>query len=212
MKLYRYVMTYDTGLAPNPYHGYCTLALCKPQIRRTAQVGDWIMGLGSVGAGLGRQLIYAMQISETLSFEEYWDDPRFECKKPRVSSDMRLECGDNVYRRGDGTDAWIQLPCHHCDEDMHRDLKVNRVLIGTRFVYFGSSACDLPAECMNWDDKYFVGIRGHRVADLAAWQVDELVDWLESLCQGSPLRGVPAETRELTGGVSARATDWRPVS
>lgn len=58
MKLYRYVMTYDTGLAPNPYHGYCTLALCKPQIRRTAQVGDWIMGFGSVSAGLGRRLIY----------------------------------------------------------------------------------------------------------------------------------------------------------
>ncbi len=198
MKLYRYVMTYDTGLAPNPYHGYCTLALCKPQVRRTAQVGDWIMGLGSVSAGLGRRLIYAMQISETLSFEEYWDDPRFECKKPRASSDMRIECGDNVYRRDDRSGDWIQLPCHHCDEDIHRDLKVNRVLIGTRFVYFGSSACGLPAECMNWDDKYFVGIRGHRVTDLAAWQVDELVEWLESLCQGSPIRGVPAETRELT--------------
>lgn len=80
MKLYQYVMTCDTGLAPNPYHGYCTLALCEPQIRRTAQVGDWIIGLGSVSAGLGRRLAYAMQVSETLSFEEYWDDPRFECK------------------------------------------------------------------------------------------------------------------------------------
>ena len=32
----------DYGFAPNPYFGYCTLATCKPVIRRCAGVGDWI--------------------------------------------------------------------------------------------------------------------------------------------------------------------------
>lgn len=33
-KLYAYKMTHDTGFAPNPYFGVCTLACCKPRIRR----------------------------------------------------------------------------------------------------------------------------------------------------------------------------------
>ena len=32
-KLYAYVMTYDTGFAPNSFYGVCTLACCKPKIR-----------------------------------------------------------------------------------------------------------------------------------------------------------------------------------
>ena len=30
MKLLKYVMTSDKGLAPNPYFGVCSLALCTP--------------------------------------------------------------------------------------------------------------------------------------------------------------------------------------
>jgi len=33
-RLYLYTMTYDSGFAPNPFHGICTLACCKPGIRR----------------------------------------------------------------------------------------------------------------------------------------------------------------------------------
>ena len=34
MVIYEYVMTDDTGFAPNPFYGICTLACCKPVIRR----------------------------------------------------------------------------------------------------------------------------------------------------------------------------------
>ena len=37
MTLYSYTVAADTGFAPNPFHGFCTLACCKPGIRRTAQ-------------------------------------------------------------------------------------------------------------------------------------------------------------------------------
>ena len=76
-KLYTYVVRHDTGFAPNPYHEYCTIACCKPQIRTTAQVGDWIVGIGSAAKGRAGRAVFAMQVIETLSFEEYWDDPRF---------------------------------------------------------------------------------------------------------------------------------------
>ena len=38
MKLFSYVVARDFAFAPNPFHGYCTLATCKPIIRRVTQV------------------------------------------------------------------------------------------------------------------------------------------------------------------------------
>ena len=49
--LFVYVIARDFGFAPNPFHGVCTLATCKPGIRRSAKVGDWILGVGGKGLG-----------------------------------------------------------------------------------------------------------------------------------------------------------------
>ena len=51
-KVYMYVVDRDFGFAPNPFHGFCTLATCKPRTRRVAKVGDWIVGMGEGGLGL----------------------------------------------------------------------------------------------------------------------------------------------------------------
>ena len=40
MRLFTYVIVSDSGFAPNPYWGYCTLATCKPVIRRVAKADD----------------------------------------------------------------------------------------------------------------------------------------------------------------------------
>lgn len=60
MRLFSYVVRFDSGFAPNPFYGYCTLATCKPPIRRTALVGDWIIGTGSASqeVKLGGHLVY----------------------------------------------------------------------------------------------------------------------------------------------------------
>lgn len=34
MTLYSYVVAHDFGFAPNPFDGLCTLATCKPDIRK----------------------------------------------------------------------------------------------------------------------------------------------------------------------------------
>ena len=47
--LFSYVVRYDSGFAPNPFHGFCTLATCKPGIRAHANVGDWVVGTASGG-------------------------------------------------------------------------------------------------------------------------------------------------------------------
>ncbi len=61
-RIYSYVVRYDSGFAPNPFYGYCTLATCKPDIRRGAEVGDWVVGSGSNDRSIrrGGHLVYAI--------------------------------------------------------------------------------------------------------------------------------------------------------
>lgn len=49
-RLFTYTIPVDDGAAPNPFHGMCSLAICKPGIRRVAQPNDWVAGLGSKNA------------------------------------------------------------------------------------------------------------------------------------------------------------------
>ena len=64
--LFSYVVRFDSGFAPNPFYGYCTLATCKPRIRKAAGVGDWVVGSGSNDSLVrrGGYMVYAMQVSD----------------------------------------------------------------------------------------------------------------------------------------------------
>jgi len=83
MKYYSYKIEHDFGLAPNPFGSYCTLAVCRPTIRKNKnlEIGDWIIGTGSAKLKNLHHLIYAMQVEEKLTFNEYWNDSRFNYKK-----------------------------------------------------------------------------------------------------------------------------------
>ncbi|MFC0668681.1 hypothetical protein ACFSKY_14665 [Azotobacter chroococcum] len=98
MKLYSYVVARDFGFAPNPFFGFCTLATCKPKIRKHASVGDWVVGTGAKSTyDYKGRLIYAMQVSEVLSFDEYWNDARFILKRPNLKGSLKVMYGDNIY-------------------------------------------------------------------------------------------------------------------
>ena len=150
MKLFSYIVTHDTGFAPNPFWGYCTLACCKPAIRRTANVGDWIVGLSSKAKG--HKIIYAMQVEDILSFKEYYRDSRFAAKIPvRNTGKLKNERGDNIYKHI-SDENFRQLPSEHSNgkkenpKSKKRDLKGKNVLISKRFHYFGIKAINLPKE------------------------------------------------------------------
>jgi hypothetical protein len=148
MKLYSYIVAHDTGFSPNPFFGYCTLACCKPIIRRMANTGDWIVGL-SPKADQNR-IVYLMHVDEVIEFDEYWKDERFAQKKPKKGT-RALECGDNAYEPGP-CKSFRQIRSMHSDgenenaKNKERDLSVKRVLISERFAYFGSARIDLPVE------------------------------------------------------------------
>lgn len=191
-RLYTYVVRHDTGFAPNPYHGYCTLACCKPLIRKYARPGDWILGGGAVTKGRGAQVVFVMQVSETLTRMEYWDDPRFEAKKPRINGGYEEWVGDNIYY--DDAGDWGQLPslhsetghgktgCSSCEDDMCddmcKDLQVDRVLIGEHFVYWGA---DGPLKPHFPTQPLYFGI-GHKFR-YKPQLVTEFLDWVESLSE-----------------------------
>ena len=55
-----YVVARDFGFAPNPFHGFCTLACCKPKIRSAAEVGDWVFGMAGGDLSAPGNCIFGM--------------------------------------------------------------------------------------------------------------------------------------------------------
>ena len=150
MKLYSYIVTHDTGFSPNPFWGHCTLADCKPTIRRTAKIGDWIVGLSSKTKG--NTIIYAMCVEEILHYDQYYRDSRFVMKIPNYTKrKVVYKCGDNIYRPTSNGE-FHQLQSMHSkgvDEDPEakaHDLGGVNVLISSTFHYFGSSGPELPID------------------------------------------------------------------
>ncbi len=185
MRIFVYVLKFDSGFAPNPFHGWCTLACCKPAIRRTSRPGDWIVGL--TPRALGNRVAYAMRVEESLSFEEYWSDPRFKTKRPRWKKrasrvDKR---GDNCYEPL-GNDKFRQLPSAHWDHEHNRegqenkakDLRGKCVLVARRFCYFGANARPFPGYV-----SFKRPARFHRV-NFTKREKSALLRFLETLPQG----------------------------
>ncbi len=105
MKLLKYVMTHDSGLAPNPYSGICSLAVCTPNHRNAKlDVGDWVIGHSTKATG--HRLIYAMRLSKVLRLQDYFE--KFPQKRPDPNGSIEEQHGDNFYYK-DG-DRWARLP------------------------------------------------------------------------------------------------------
>jgi Nucleotide modification associated domain 2 len=135
-----YAIVHDTGFAPNPFGGYCTLAACTPNHQGILfSRGDWLVGHATADRGHG--MIYAMEMSEVLDFDTYYNDLRFEHEEPRFDQTWREACGDNIYHRaGDG--AWLQYPTlfHGTPQNRVQDTRYPRVFISEHFDYFGENA------------------------------------------------------------------------
>jgi hypothetical protein len=120
MKLYSYVMTVDDGFAPNPTGGICTLAYCMRRMRRTVQVGDYVIGLAGNKYRKRRgvewpayPIIYAMRVTDVIGFDE------FSRRNP---------------------EHFNPHPDTRCQ------VATDRVLIGEDFIYWGGGGPLLPRE------------------------------------------------------------------
>lgn len=149
MKFYSYIMDRDRGIAPNPFWDYCTLAMCTPNYRGIkADRGDWIVGFSS--ADNGNKLIYAMEVSERLHFDKYFNDERFAKKKPILNGSWKQRCGDNIYSFNEEGDL-KPIPSLHRDdkEIIRKDIHNPYVFISENFYYFGEKAIIIPDEFLD---------------------------------------------------------------
>lgn len=188
MRLHSYVVDHDLGFAPNPFHRICTLAACKPKIRKHADLGDYIVGTGSIPNKLVGRVVYWMRIDEILSFDEYWNDPRFMRKRPILTGSRMQIYGDNIYRkRDDGT--FDQADSFHSEPggiisqpNLMRDTGyTDNVLLGREYAYWGGSGPSLPVEL----EKIAHSTQGHINNSIPPALVTAFISWV----RGMPDRG-----------------------
>lgn len=196
MALYSYVVARDFGFAPNPFHGLCTLATCKPVIRRVANVGDWVIGTGSAEHDRTGQLIFAMRVTERVTFDDYWNDTRFAPKRPDLTGSRMRAFGDNIYHRNESGD-WVQEDSHHSLPggeinlvNLLDDTQTDVVLISNEFWYFGANAPLIPEQFRGDGPSNICAHRGHKV-NFSPGVVEGFLEWLQQHdrgCTGRPDR------------------------
>jgi Nucleotide modification associated domain 2 len=178
--LYSYCIPYDDGAAPNPFWGLCTLAICKPVIRRVAKEGDWVVGTGSVNSPIGNisgKVVYAMRVTRKMTMEDYDWFTKLELpdKIPlRNSADLRRSHGDSIYDFSATTPSL--RPSVHNKENQNTDLGGKYVLLSNHFFYFGDKPASLPEALRNIARQQ----QGHRSSANAPY-IEDFVRWIHSL-------------------------------
>jgi hypothetical protein len=197
MRLFSYVVAQDYGFAPNPFHGLCTLATCKPRIRQIAARGDYIVGTGSARRRRRGYVVYFMRVTDIAKFDVYWSDERFASKRPNLHSSKMNAFGDNIYHRDPVGGLWLQENSYHSNQNgsanrrnVEHDTKSENVLISSDFVYWGGTGPVVPERFRSYDGVDVCFGRGHR-SNWPSEMASEFVSWVCSLNQqgyvGKPL-------------------------
>lgn len=154
IRLYSYVLRFDDGAAPNPFWGICTLTICKPVIRRTAKIGDWIIGTGSKNSrindgntyDLSDSVVHAMKISDIKSLKDYdiFCRKNLQNKIPNwFARDWRKRMGDCIYNYSKGSEPKLRKGVHN-ELNRERDISGQNALLSNHFYYFGEKPRPLP--------------------------------------------------------------------
>lgn len=163
-RIYRYIWTHDSGMAPCPDGGQITLATCKPVIRRVARPGDWVIGFrpGSLERGL---VLWAGRVESKLSHGEY---QRRHGKR-----------SDAVYREGDDRRyERLALDYHPSQSEMDRDVREPALLFDrAASVYLNGQPEPLPAHLFH----LAAAGRNHRVSETTPEELAALEQWVAGL-------------------------------
>lgn len=180
-RLFSYCITVDSGAAPNPFGGICTLVICKPVIRRVAAKDDWIVATGSSNSLLGdisNKVVYAMKISQKMLMEDYNDFCQNELaiKIPDWNTlEYEKMVGDCIYDFNTNLAKPPVRKSVHSTENRDTDLSGKNALLSNHFYYFGNNPQKLP-------NNLFPIIKrgqGHK-SDSNDDYFDAFVDWIES--------------------------------
>jgi hypothetical protein len=143
-KVYIYRMICDRGIAPNYNGEKASLALCKPRIRQSASVGDYVIGLSASTILETNKNVYYKnnpkyaiiwmgQVSDKLTFSQYnhlcQNNKKMKVKMPTKSGvgDCQI-ISETSFR-----------PYPHERSYMSRNLSGRNVLLFKRFKHFRKS-------------------------------------------------------------------------
>jgi len=76
-RLYLYKLTDIEGTAPCVRGGLLSLAICKPDIRCTAQPGDLVFAVARTTCIAGNLLVYVARVDQALPGRGFYGSPRF---------------------------------------------------------------------------------------------------------------------------------------
>lgn len=185
VRVHTYVIATDAGSAPNYDWPFVTLAVCKPRIRKKAEIGELILAFAGkqVNPIEPHGVVWAGIVSEKMSFADYWNDRRFAGKRPD-----RSKHPDNFYRPGNGGLQWVANDVHDADATNH-DTGGKFVLGFSQSWRFGAHGPLMPGE---YGLRMVGGRRGERVVDLTDETWQRLKAWLDKNAPG-------AGPDELTG-------------
>jgi len=172
VRVHTYVIATDAGSAPNYDRPFVTLAVCKPRIRRKAEIGEVVLAFAGkqVNTAEPHSVVWAGVVTEKRSFAEYWNDRRFAGKKPDKSGHP-----DNFYRPVDGGLLWVQNDVHG-PEATNRDTSGKFVLGFSPSWHFGAHGPLMPSE---FGLRMVNGRRGERVSELSEPEWTRLRAWLD---------------------------------
>jgi hypothetical protein len=132
--------------------------------------------------------IFAMRITEKITFNDYWSNRKFFDKRPVRNGSQKMMVGDNIYHFDPATKEWYQADSHHSKADgsinldnLTRDTRTNNVLVSQHFFYFGSEAPAVPSHLLN--EIGYKNPRDFRV--FKHREADSLIDWLQSTFDGA---------------------------
>lgn len=129
MAYYYYKVKTDNGGAPCVYRGLLSLAICKAQIRSTANKDDWIFGFGA-RTTIGEKLIYIAKITDKVPDGNYYGEQKYQgrpdCIYEWTGAQLHWRPGSRYHEGGDESD--IGKPPH----------TRAAVLLSRDFRYFGN--------------------------------------------------------------------------
>ena len=128
-----------------------------------------------------------MQVTDAMTFDEYWDDARFQVKKPVANKSAKHFFGDNIYHQVTEGHSAIQSNSHHSLVgggtnflNLERDIGTNRVLLSDDFIYFGKEAPYPPDELQYRDGNSFPTDARDFQKSYRSDHIDSIVSWLRS--------------------------------
>ena len=204
-RTYVYKHTVDDGVAPcaPPAEGnlpaLLTLAVCKSAIRRTAKLGDRILGITSKAIADTDSypmdsIIYFAVVDKVISSQEY-----FTCAhKDRPDCIYSFDKPTGDYTRLTTTDI------HDSQEDREKDLgkyplyKKGWVLVCREFRYFGKDAVRITSSTPWLLDVSQSLRQGHRVCDEEdkVWhELEELINALRAMTTSFTPKALAGNTR-----------------